>query len=145
MLYGSRAAKGVILITTKRGKEGPLTVSVRANTGWHVAKAYPEYLGSAEYMTLYNEARRNDGLSNLYSDEVIYHTAAKTNPYRYSDVNFYSDEYLKKVYNRTDADAEIYGGNGAPASTPTSTTSVRATTSTSAKPEELHRPLQRSR
>lgn len=111
VLYGSRAAKGVILITTKRGKEGPLTVSVRANTGWHVAKAYPEYLGSAEYMTLYNEARRNDGLSNLYSDEVIYHTAAKTNPYRYSDVNFYSDEYLKKVYNRTDADAEIYGGN----------------------------------
>lgn len=111
VLYGSRAAKGVILITTKRGKEGPLTVSVRANTGWHVAKAYPEYLGSAKYMTLYNEARRNDGLSNLYSDEVIYHTAAKTNPYRYSDVNFYSDEYLKKVYNRTDADAEIYGGN----------------------------------
>ena len=52
VLYGSRAAKGVILITTKRGKEGPLTVSVRANTGWHVAKAYPEYLGSAEYMTL---------------------------------------------------------------------------------------------
>ena len=55
VLYGSRAAKGVIMITTKRGRvNNGLKVEVRANTGWHVAKAYPEYLSSAEYMTLYN-------------------------------------------------------------------------------------------
>lgn len=45
VLYGSRGAKGAILISTKRGTQGPLSVKVRANTGWHVAKSYPEYLG----------------------------------------------------------------------------------------------------
>jgi TonB-linked SusC/RagA family outer membrane protein len=112
VLYGSRAANGVILITTKRGRvtEG-LNTSVRVNTGWNVAKSYPEYLGSAEYMTLYNEARANDGLDALYSQETIYNTSTGTNPYRYPDVNFYSSDYIKKAYNRTDATAEIEGGN----------------------------------
>ncbi len=63
-LYGSRAAKGVILITTKRGKEGALRIDVRANTGLHIPKAYPTYLNAAEYMTLYNEACLNDGKKN---------------------------------------------------------------------------------
>lgn len=112
VLYGSRAAKGVIYITTKRGADAPLKIDARVNTGWAVAKAYPEYLGAAEYMTLYNEARANDGLAAAYSQEQIYHTAAHTNPYRYPDVNMYSGEYLKKVYNRTDANLEISGGNG---------------------------------
>ena len=112
VLYGSRAAKGVIYITTKRGADAPLKIDARVNTGWAVAKAYPEYLGAAEYMTLYNEARANDGLAAAYSQEQIYHTAAHTNPYRYPDVNMYSGEYLKKVYNRTDANLEISGGIG---------------------------------
>lgn len=112
VLYGSRAAKGVIYITTKRGADAPLKIDARVNTGWAVAKAYPEYLGAAEYMTLYNEARANDGLAAAYSQEQIYHTAAHSNPYRYPDVNMYSGEYLKKVYNRTDANLEISGGNG---------------------------------
>ena len=44
VLYGSRAAKGVVLISTKRGRvTDGLKVDVRANTGWNVAKAYPEY------------------------------------------------------------------------------------------------------
>jgi TonB-linked SusC/RagA family outer membrane protein len=111
MLYGSRAAKGVVYITTKRGKEEPLKVNVRANTGFHVSKAYPKYLGSAEYMTLYNEARINDGQAAQYSDEEIYHYASGSNPYRYPDVDFYSSDYLKKAYNRTDVTAELTGGN----------------------------------
>lgn len=80
VLYGSRAAKGVIYITTKRGGEGPLKIDVRLNTGWAVAKAYPEYLGAAEYMTLYNEARANDGLGAAFSEEQIYRTASHANP-----------------------------------------------------------------
>ena len=71
-LYGSRAAKGVVYITTKRGKPGNQRINVRANAGINLPKAYPHYLGSAEYMTLYNEARRNDGLAELYSPETIY-------------------------------------------------------------------------
>ncbi len=112
VLYGSRAAKGAILITTKRGHVNDgLNVEVRANTGWNVAKAYPEYLGSAEYMTLYNEARVNDGMAPLYKNEQIYNYASGENPYRYPDVDFYSSDYIKKVYNRTDASVEIEGGN----------------------------------
>lgn len=111
VLYGSRGAKGAVLITTKRGHEGPLQVKVRANTGWHVAKSFPEYLGSAEYMTLYNEARANDGLDPLYSATDIYNYASGANPYRYPNLNFYSEKYVKKTYNFADATAEISGGN----------------------------------
>lgn len=110
VLYGSRASKGVILITTKRGRQDDLHVSVRGNTTLFVPKSYPKYLGSAEYMTLYNEARANDGLDATYSADQIYHTAAGTNPYRYPDVDFYSSDYLKKSYTRSDATAEFSGG-----------------------------------
>ena len=110
VLYGPKAAKGAILITTKRGTVDGLQVQVNANTGFHVAKEFPEYLGSAEYMTLYNEARANDGLTPRYSQQDIYNHASGVNPYRYPNVNYYSDEYIRKVYNRSDVTAEIQGG-----------------------------------
>ena len=110
VLYGSRAAKGAILITTKRATNEGLSVSVRANTGVAVAKALPEYLGAAEYMTYYNQALANDGQAPLYSEQEIYNHAAGLNPYRYPDINYYSSEYINKAYNRTDVTAEISGG-----------------------------------
>lgn len=110
VLYGSRAAKGAIYITTKRGKGEGLDVSIRANTGFHVSKRYPEYLGAGEYMTLYNEALANDDLDPFYSAEKIYNHSSGINPYRYADVDLYSSEYLKKAYNRSDITAEITGG-----------------------------------
>ena len=112
VLYGSRAAKGAILITTKRGTNDGLSVSVRANTGVHVAKAYPEYLGAAEYMTYYNEALANDSKPALYTQDEIYYHSAGLNPYRYPDINYYSSEYINKAYNRSDVTAEISGGGG---------------------------------
>ena len=120
VLYGSRAAKGVIYISTKRGKNGPFRVDVRANTGFNVAKSYPKYLGSAEYMTLYNEALVNDDANNLnlinegklgYTQETIYNSASGKNPYRYPDVDFYSSDYIRKAANRSDITTEISGGN----------------------------------
>ena len=111
VLYGSRAAKGAILVTTKRGKVSPLTLDVRANTGWNVAKAYPEYLGSAEYMTLYNEALANDGLQPKYTANEIYYSSTGLNPYRYPNVDFYSSDYIKKAYNRSDITAELTAGS----------------------------------
>ena len=110
VLYGSRAAKGAVLITTKRATNDGLSVSVRANTGVAVAKAFPEYVGAAEYMTLYNEALANDGNAPLYSAEDIYNHSAGLNPFRYPDINYYSSEYINKAYNRTDVTAEISGG-----------------------------------
>lgn len=111
VLYGPRAAKGVISITTKRGKVGDLRINVNANTGFYTSKSYPKYLGSAEYMSLYNEARVNDGLAANYSQEAIYNHASGLNPYRYPDFDMYSSDYLKKAYNRSEAVAEISGGN----------------------------------
>lgn len=111
VLYGSRASKGVIQITTKRGKEGQSTISIRANTGINTPKAYPKYLGSAEYMTLYNEARMNDGLDISNSAEKIYNYASGDNPYRYPNLNMYSSDYLRKANNRSEVNAEITGGN----------------------------------
>ncbi len=109
-LYGSRAAKGVIQITTKRGQAGDQQIDVRVNHGIHIPKSYPKYLGSAEYMTLYNEARINDGLSEAYTEEEIYHHSSGENPYRYPSVDYYSSDYLKEVYHRTDVTAEVQGG-----------------------------------
>ena len=110
VLYGPKAAKGAILITTKRGKVDGLEIKANANTGFHFAKEFPEYLGSAEYMTLYNEACANDGRKLQYSQQDIYNHAVGLNPYRYPNVNYYSSEYIKKVYNRSDATVEIQGG-----------------------------------
>lgn len=110
-LYGSRAAKGVINIITKRGVAGKNRFDLRINNGVNTPKAMPRYLGSGEYMTLYNEARRNDGLTNLYSDLDIYNHASGVNKYRYPSIDFYSPEYLKSSYGSYDATAEISGGN----------------------------------
>lgn len=111
VLYGSRGAHGVILITTKRGNEQGLQVSVRGNAQLFVPKSYPKYLGSAEYATLYNEALANDGITTpAFTQEDIYNYSAKTNPFRYPDINFFSEDYLKKNYMRYDATAEFRGG-----------------------------------
>ena len=111
VLYGSRAAKGVILITTKRGKEEPMRIDVRGNAGINVPKAYPKYLDADCYMTLYNEACRNDGIAERYDASTIYNTAAGTNPYRYPNIDFYSDDYLRKAYYNADITGEVTGGN----------------------------------
>lgn len=111
VLYGSRAAKGVILITTKRGKDSPMHIDVRANVGVNVPKAYPKYLDADCYMTMYNEACRNDGIAERYDAGTIYNTAMGTNPYRYPDIDFYSSDYLRKFYTNSDVTGEVYGGN----------------------------------
>jgi len=110
-LYGSRGAKGVVMITSKRGQIGDNKIEVRANTGLYATKTYPKYLGSSEYMTLYNEARTNDGLSSQYTSEDIYNFSTSSNKYRYPNIDFYSDENLKKTYNRSEVIAELSGGN----------------------------------
>lgn len=110
VLYGSRAANGAILITSKRGKMGHKS-AIRVNNGISVPKAYPQYLGSAEYMTYYNQALKNDGLAPLYDAATIQNYNAHTDTYRYPDVNYFSSDYLRKFFNTTSANAEFSGGN----------------------------------
>ncbi len=110
-IYGALASNGAILITTKRGQVHDMKVSVRANSGFDVAKSYPELLGAAEYMYYYNKALANDGQPEKYSNEQIYLTSTGDNPYMYPDVNFYSKDYIRNWKNSSNIDAEIEGGN----------------------------------
>ena len=110
-LYGSRAAKGVVYITSKKGVIQKQQISVRVDAGINLVKSFPKYLGSAEYMSYYNQARANDGLTPLYSDETIYNYSSGNNPYRYANVDYYSSDYLKDFAERYDANVEIKGGN----------------------------------
>lgn len=110
VLYGSRASNGAVLITTKRGTKDGLHVTVDGNATCYVPKRYPKYLGSEQYMTLYNEARINDGLEPVYSAEDIYNYSTLSNLYRYPEINFFSEDYVKKNYWRYDANAQFEGG-----------------------------------
>jgi len=111
VLYGSRAANGVILITTKRGIIGDTKTKIRVNGGINVPKSLPDFLGSADYMTYYNQASLNDGLAAPYSDATIASYASHSNQYRYPDLNYYSSDYLKKMSNYYSTNAEFTGGN----------------------------------
>ena len=110
VLYGSRAAKGVILITTKRGKIAPMKITARADYQLDAAKSFPKYIDDAQYMTLYNQALTNDGLATKYTEEDIYNTALGANPYRYPNQQFYTSDYVKKTRSRWDVTAEFEGG-----------------------------------
>ncbi|GEO11479.1 SusC/RagA family TonB-linked outer membrane protein [Segetibacter aerophilus] len=60
-VYGVRGANGVILVTTRRGRNmEKANVTFKAANGISSPVRFPQYLGSADYATLYNEARLND-------------------------------------------------------------------------------------
>jgi TonB-linked SusC/RagA family outer membrane protein len=59
-IYGARAANGVVLITTKRGKQDKGQINVSAWTGWSEPTNYPEQLSASEYITIKQEAHQND-------------------------------------------------------------------------------------
>ncbi|MBO9205201.1 MULTISPECIES: TonB-dependent receptor [Niastella] len=61
-IYGSRAANGVILITTKRGKSGKTQLSYDFNQGWAQPTRIPEMSDAVEYATIINELTLFDGL-----------------------------------------------------------------------------------
>lgn len=109
-LYGAQAINGVILIKTKRGIEGKSTADVYFNSGLRSPIELPSYMNSADYMTWYNQARVNDGLEPLYSDQDI-ENYRSGNPYRYPSTQYYSDEWLRKFKNYYDVNAEFRGGN----------------------------------
>lgn len=70
--YGIGGANGVILITTKKGKEGKPTLSYNGYVGFQNPTRIPEMVNSYEYATLLNEGARNSGLTNMpYSDDQI--------------------------------------------------------------------------
>ena len=113
-LYGSQARNGVIIINTKRGQINKKEVNVNVLSGFNFPIALPKYLGSAQYMELFNEASSNDGViaANLpFSADIIQNTRDGANKYKYPDIDFYSDEYVQPFTSTTSIISEFSGGN----------------------------------
>ena len=70
-VYGVRGANGVILVTTKRGKDMKPEVSLTGSFMWGSATRKPKYLNSYDSVTLLEEALKNDGLPSQYSASDI--------------------------------------------------------------------------
>lgn len=103
-IYGARAANGVILITTKRGKEGKPTVSFNASGGFSQANRLPKMTNSIEYATMLNEV-----LPGSFSDEQLEGYRKGDNPWKYPDTDWF-DSVLKNASPIYRADVGVSGG-----------------------------------
>lgn len=110
-LYGSRAANGVILITTKEGKEGKASIFVRLENSVSMPTRNVELADPITYMRLNNEAvLTRDPLGILpYSDQKIDNTVAGTNPYVYPATDWRSALFKDYTMNQR-ANLNINGG-----------------------------------
>lgn len=91
-LYGARGANGVILVTTKEGKEGKLNVSVRFEESFSTPTRSIDIADPITYMLKHNEAvtTRNPLAAQPYSQEKVDNTIAGVNPYIYPAVDWYN-------------------------------------------------------
>ena len=90
-VFGVRGANGVILITTKRGNDGPAKVNFIAEYGISTRTRKPQFLNSEEYATLYDEAQINDGVNPAnvkYSASAIQHFKAGDDPWLYPNTDW---------------------------------------------------------
>ena len=94
IIYGQRAANGVLVVETKRGKEGPMKIDVSGQWGFQSIPRLPDFLGSYDYATLYNEGYQNDYGMPYYTEEQLEGYRMGTNPLYYPNVNWY-DELLR--------------------------------------------------
>lgn len=93
-IYGSRAAAGVILITTKRAKDNDLNLSYTFEQGWEKPTKIPQYMNAQQYIELANELRYNDnntgGWYQVYTEDEInnWMTYNKTDPDKYPNTDW---------------------------------------------------------
>lgn len=108
-VYGDRGANGVILIRTKRGKEGPAAVSATVRYGAQTPNVMNKPLGSYDFANLYNQAVSNDNgmvWSPVYSSEQLqaYRNGSGV------DVDWY-DEVMRRAGSYVNGDIGFSGGN----------------------------------
>jgi TonB-linked SusC/RagA family outer membrane protein len=87
-IYGTRAANGVILITTKRGAAGEPQISYNTSFMWQKPTRLPRHLSSAEYAELYNEGNRNEGMAERFSAEDIQKFRSGEDPYNFPNTDW---------------------------------------------------------
>lgn len=87
-IYGSKAANGVILVTTKRGKEGTAKLTYNGSIGWSKATGLIERMHSADAAEYYNKALEVSGKSARFTDEDIQLFRDGSDPYGHSDTDW---------------------------------------------------------
>ncbi|MEA5128838.1 MAG: TonB-dependent receptor [Proteiniphilum sp.] len=114
-IYGSRAANGVILITTKRAAEGKFSINISANVGFQRMTEQPDFLGAIDFLELYDLALSNDTRNMetgakggvLYGRDYIenYKSKMALDPYNYPDTDWakitYQQPAIQQQYNIT--------------------------------------------
>jgi TonB-linked SusC/RagA family outer membrane protein len=114
-IFGIKGANGVILITTRRGKEGKPKLTFRSDFGLQRPTYKNEFLNSYEALSLLKELHQNAGneaalnQERYFSDEALEHYRLQDDPYRYPDINWY-DRVYKKFSLMQQYTADIQGG-----------------------------------
>lgn len=109
-VYGAEGANGVILITSKRGRAEKPRISFRGEFGMASPTRLPEMLGAVDHMTLFNEARRNDGLPEMYPEDLIAKYASGEDPDLYPDTDWF-DMLRDHTFNQR-ITLNVRGGSG---------------------------------
>lgn len=104
-IYGSRAANGAIIITTKKGKAGKLKVDINIQTGAGQVSRRMKLLNTQQYLEMRKEAKANDGAPIFDSD---YDLNGDWDQNKYTD---WQKELLGKNAHYNDAQLSISGGN----------------------------------
>ena len=89
-IYGSRAANGVILVTTKTGKEGKVSVGYNGYVGFNTPTALPEFVDTWQYATLYNEAVGREA----YTQEEIRKFRDGSDPDHYANARYLDEVFF---------------------------------------------------
>ena len=104
-IYGSRAANGVILVTTKKGKEGKARIIYNGSVGMSQATELPELAHSYEYAEFYNKAIGTE----TYTPEMIQKYRDGSDPDNYAD-EMYLDDLLGGHALQTKHELSVSGG-----------------------------------
>lgn len=108
-IYGAQAANGVIVITTKRGKEGKPKVGFTYNYGLTQPTTLPEMCNAYEYATLMNEIDTYAGNTPRYTDEDFKLYQDGSDPWGHPNTDWF-DELIKTWSTQTYTNATIEGG-----------------------------------
>ncbi|MDD3036881.1 TonB-dependent receptor [Bacteroides sp.] len=108
-IYGSRGANGVILITTKRGKEGKTKVNVKVETSYSTRTTTPEFVDGVTYVNMVNEAFATRSKPVPYTEAEVELFTNGLDPELYPNVNW-MDMILKKGAPIYHAAVDLSGG-----------------------------------
>lgn len=101
-LYGARGANGVIMVTTKAGREGEMRIQFRAEGSFSSPTENVEFADPVTYMKLHNEAvrTRNPGIRLPYDEKKINYTERGIDPIRYPAVDWQDLLFDKNTFNQ---------------------------------------------